>query len=115
MLNHLRRLFISDKKYLSDNIIDIVNSFEEIIAVYKGNCSEDYKKKSTVYYFLHQGKFNDTLEDAITDLDLKIARNTNIKCSFASWPSVDTELYPHLGKPVYFVLPEKSNRLYEYY
>ncbi len=80
------------KKFAEDNSID---------AIFKGKDPEDYSRK---YYVLTSRKsYNRQLEDAISDLDIRIANETKHRCSVQVWPVSISESsqYGFIEEPIY--------------
>ena len=63
-------------------IKEFANSHLPIIAVYKGNL-----ESNNSFIFLIKEKYNSKLENELTKLDLKIAQNTDYRCSLFIFPT----------------------------
>ncbi len=65
-------------------IIGFAKKHKQIYAVYQGNLPD---RKSPVYFFLKQEKrYDQKLENELTKLDIKLARETDKNLSVIVWP-----------------------------
>lgn len=84
---------IEDKEKAIQMLRNFRDSHQDISAVFEGVDPED---GSLTYHLLCPQKYDGQLEDEITDLDLRIARETGHICGIFSWP-IPLERYSNYG------------------
>ncbi len=66
-------------------IIEFAKGHTLVDAVYKG-CNPENENHLTYYFLTSYPKFDEQLTDAISHLDIKVARQTGHTCSMMRWP-----------------------------
>jgi len=63
---------------------EFARSQPKVNAIYQGHNPEE--KDHRIYYILVSQRYDEALADAITELDIKIANETEERCTLLEWP-----------------------------
>ncbi|MBX4196908.1 hypothetical protein KW805_04950 [Candidatus Pacearchaeota archaeon] len=72
--------------YLEDRLRTFAEENPEIMRVYSGCCPEE---GTPAFYIMVDGKFNHMLSKKITELDIRLARETHEYYDILQWPRDD--------------------------
>ena len=74
----------STERAFEEEVIEFAKQHDSILGISRGG---DPEEGNGIYYFLIRGKHRFELDDPITELDLRLSRETGLNYTFFQWPA----------------------------